>query len=649
MNRPLVWLISAAALLGGLLVPAATRAATTDDGPIAVETDVTGYPEVSADVTLSAGAAGVGYPPEAFSVTENGQPVQFTVERIPTSDLEIALVIDTSGSMKGAAIDAARAAAIEFVGLLPPEVKVAVVGFGKVPYLVSAPTTDRAAVINGLRFLAADGDTALYDAMIFTILALTPNADRAMVVLSDGGDTASITSLEEAVGVVSAVRMNVIELATNDSNRDSLDRLAKAGNGEVQSVSDPAALGGLYSSVASSLVNRYSIRYRSSASGSVPLSIRVETAAGPLQSDSTIVLPAIEVPPTTPIPASTAPAVAVTAPAPTTTIAPVAQTRTLSVSNEPPNKWLLFGGAAFFVALIMVGLLAGPLFDRRRALVSGQLGIRQKIADAPSPSQITEQMTGAADRFLVRRGRRNSLATGLESAGLSLRPGEYMVLTLVVTAIVALSLALLSGPVGLVIGLLGTPFLASALVRVKAERRRAAFNEQLPDSLQLLASTLRTGYGLTQALEAVANEAIDPVRTEFRRVLLESRVGRNMNESLTALERRMNSLDFKWVTSAIDINREIGGDLAGVLDNVSDTIRDRQRMVRQIRSLSAEGRISAYVLISLPILLGLALSVINPDYVEPLKSGTGLALVFVGCGMLVVGWVWMRRVIRIEY
>ena len=648
MSARLGWLFGAAALLGCLALPGTAHAVTTDGDLIDIETDVRNYPEVSAVVTLSAAAAGVGYPPEAFTVLEGNQPVSVTVDRIPTEDLEIALVMDTSGSMQGGTLDAAKSAAIEFVGLLPAEVKVAVIGFGAEPYLVSAPTTDRAAVTNGLAALTAGGETALYDAMIFTLLAPTPNANRALVVLSDGGDTSSFTSLEEAVGVVGAVKMNVIELATNDSNHDALDRLAGAGGGVVQSVADPAALGGLYADVASTLVNRYELRYRSSASGSVPLKIAVDTAAGLLEAQTTLELPAIEVAPTTPATAvsdKTADAAAETIPA----VVPVAQTRTLAAPNDPPNRWLIFGAAAFFVALVVVSLLAGPLFDRRQGLINARLGLGRKIADAPSPSQVTQKMTGAAERFLVRRGRRSSLATGLESAGISLRPGEYMVLALVATLIVALVLASFSGVAGLLVGLAVTPFVASAVVRFKSTRRRASFNEQLPDSLQLLASTLRSGFGLSQALDAVANEAVDPVRSEFRRVLLETRVGRDMNESLRALEVRMASTDFKWVASAIDINREVGGDLAVVLDNVGETIRDRQRMVRQIRSLSAEGRISAYVLISLPIILGFALSAINPDYIEPLKSGTGLALVIVGCGMLVVGWIWMRRVIRIEY
>ena len=161
--------------------------------------DVAGYPAVTAVVTAPPGLGGAGYPASAFEVTEDGEPVDHTVQRVPTSSLEIMLVVDTSGSMVGAPIAAARAAATEFLTVLPPDARVGVVAFGSQPSLVAGPTTDRAALASGVAQLTAAGETALYDAITFASSQFTADArDRAIVLLSDGGDTASTATLDEA-------------------------------------------------------------------------------------------------------------------------------------------------------------------------------------------------------------------------------------------------------------------------------------------------------------------------------------------------------------------------------------------------------------------------------------------------------------------
>ena len=206
------------------------------------------------------------------------------------------------------------------------------------------------------------------------------------------------------------------------------------------------------------------------------------------------------------------------------------------------------------------------------------------------------------------------------------------------------------GPLGLLATIVLVPFVAKAVLNRRAARRRAKFAELLPDNLQLLTSSLKSGYGLLPALDNVAQEAEEPARSEFRRVLLEIRVGRDPSDALNALAARMASKDFEWVVGAIDINREIGGDLALTLDNVAETIRERQRLARHVSALTAEGRLSAYVLTGIPVFLGLAMSVMNPGYLDPLFSGVGS-----GDGrrsavvMLLAGWLWMKRLIRVEF
>ncbi|MFP3902104.1 MAG: VWA domain-containing protein [Acidimicrobiia bacterium] len=633
-TRGLVACVAALVALSGLAGvvrsggPAgAQERATVEIGPV----DVESHPEVTAVVTVPGGLEGVGYPPQAFEVLEDGSPVDVGVERLPTTNLEVMLVFDTSGSMEGPPLDAARQAAAAFVAAMPPEVRIGVVSFGPSPTLLTSPTPDRTHVATQIGSLAAAGETALYDAVTHAASQFSPRAsDRAIVLLSDGGDTVSGATLDDAVLAVDGLRVNVIDLVTPESNRVALDELAAAGGGTVSSA-DPAALADVYRATASALVNRYRIAYTSDAHGPVDLTVRVDTGAGVISDSHRVEMPPAPAPDATP-----------GEPAP----------RAASDGEGVLGRWgLTAGAAAMFVALVLLGLVLVP--DDRRSRLA-RLGLRgrglgEPQRRAPSASEVSERVASAADAFLERRGRRQGLAAALEIADISLRPGEFVVIVAAVTLIAALLGVVVAGPLGLVAALVLVPLGAWVIVGRMGRRRRERFGDQLPDTLQLLTSSLRAGYGLLQGLDSLAREAPEPARSEFGRVLLEIRVGRDPGAALHALAGRMRSDDFDWVVGAIDINREVGGDLAMVLDRVGGTIRERQRLVRQMRALTAEGRMSAYVLTALPPLLMLAMAALNPDYLADLTSGFGLVLLGVGAGMLLLGWVWMHRLIRLEY
>ena len=164
--------------------------------------------------------------------------------------------------------------------------------------------------------------------------------------------------------------------------------------------------------------------------------------------------------------------------------------------------------------------------------------------------------------------------------------------------------------------------LAGYLVAHAAARQRRRFEEQLPDTLALLATSLRAGYSMLQALDTVAQESADPTGREFSRVLNEIRLGRSVAEALQDSAIRMDSVDFDWVVLAFTIQREVGGNLAEVLDTAADTMLQRTRMRREIRALTSEGSISAIVLGSMPFLILGFLLVVNPDYIAPLFEST---------------------------
>jgi tight adherence protein B len=202
---------------------------------------------------------------------------------------------------------------------------------------------------------------------------------------------------------------------------------------------------------------------------------------------------------------------------------------------------------------------------------------------------------------------------------------------------------------GLLVGVLlaATVAIAARLIlTMLAGRRRQRFHAQLGDDLQLMAGSLRSGYAVLQAIDVVAREAESPSAEEFRRVTVEARLGRDVGTSLRAMADRVGGDDFEWVVQAIEINREVGGDLADVLDGVAGTMRERERVRRQVKAVSAEGRLSCYVLVALPFLLGLAISFLNPSYLAELTHGTGLALSIGGGVMLALGSLWMSRMVK---
>ena len=311
--------------------------------------------------------------------------------------------------------------------------------------------------------------------------------------------------------------------------------------------------------------------------------------------------------------------------------------RTSATSTTP--MWI--GGGFVFVALFALVLIAFPPIR----VSKHRLGITRQRR---SVSETGQRAVTAVEELLERHGKRGTLQTTLDAADISMRPGEFIALVLAGAAVLALVGLAIGGPLlaAILAGL--AVFTARAVVDVKGRKRRAAFAALLPDVLQLLTSALRSGYGMTQALDAVAEEAQEPARAEFQRVLLETRLGRDLTDAMGNLADRMQSTDMGWVASAVAIHQETGGNLAEILETVGAAIRERQRMVRQVASLTAEGRISAYILTGLPFALAGVLKITNPDYFQDLTHGGGLIAVTIAGGLMVVGWIWMRRLVNIR-
>jgi tight adherence protein B len=187
------------------------------------------------------------------------------------------------------------------------------------------------------------------------------------------------------------------------------------------------------------------------------------------------------------------------------------------------------------------------------------------------------------------------------------------------------------------------------VLRTLRTRRLKAFEAQLPDTLNLLAGSLRAGYSFLQCVEAVSQETTDPMARELRRALAEARLGRPVEDALGDIAARMQSRDFEWSVMAIRIQREVGGNLAELLQTVSETMVQRARMRGEVKALTAEGRISGIIMGLLPVGLGLFMFTAAPDYIRALfASATGWAMVGGSTIMAVAGVAWIQKIVRIE-
>lgn len=309
------------------------------------------------------------------------------------------------------------------------------------------------------------------------------------------------------------------------------------------------------------------------------------------------------------------------------------------------DAWLLWaGGAALvFAAGVALYFLITPGRTvpkaRRRYRPDEASGILTRAAD---------QATAAAGQLLGHREGR--LAEALVRAGVRQRPRDVVVLA--ASAALALFAAglLTRGPLLAVVLAALAPLGTWFLLLVRTQRRQRAFANQLEETVQMIAGSLRAGYSLPQAAATVATEAEVPTSEEFARVINEARVGRSLIDAFHDTAARVRSDDFYWIVQAIAINREVGGNLAEVLDGVGKTIRERVHLKRQVEALASEGKLSAIILIALPPVVVLLLSVANPTYLARFgDSPLGIALLVVAGVLLVVGALWMRAVVRIKF
>lgn len=299
--------------------------------------------------------------------------------------------------------------------------------------------------------------------------------------------------------------------------------------------------------------------------------------------------------------------------------------------------------AGMMLAAMAVGIQRTPSLpaDRRRPF------------PVESDSQLT-RFAGSAvrvvERVLSKNDFRYFARESIENAGLRLSRADFILLIILGAFVGALVGVIVGGPLLALFLVIAAPFVAHAILGILAGKRRAKFADQLGDTLQLLSGSLRAGHSILRAIDAAANESQAPISDEMRRIVSETSLGRDLMISLSDTADRMQSEDFVWISQAIQINREVGGNLAEVLDQVNETIRERNEIKGHIKSLAAEGKFSAYILMALPVGIIAMLMVVSPGYMDKMVSTTlGWILITVSIIMMTIGGLWMRKIIDLKF
>ncbi len=311
--------------------------------------------------------------------------------------------------------------------------------------------------------------------------------------------------------------------------------------------------------------------------------------------------------------------------------------------------------AAVLLALVCgTALVVAAVISHRRdqdRLMAGLLAVAPPWPEGDREealSAVAGRAVDLAGQVVDRMDRDRSLGSLLDRAKVPLRPGEF-VIVVAGAALGVAALGMASGSAALAVaGGASVVALAIQLLRRRVAKRRRAFEAQLPDALSLVASSLSAGHTFLRAIQMMCEESGPPLSEEFSRLVAETRLGDPVVDALERMAQRLQIRDMDLVVQAIRIQQTVGGRLADLLHTLADVIRARDEVRREAMVLTAEGRMSAYVLAGLVPFLFTVIQVLNPQYVKPLYHGWGLALL-IGCAVSVVtGMLVILRMIKIE-
>jgi tight adherence protein B len=617
-------ILGALAALVLLVAPAAALAAQ-------LEVDTSDYPLLRGTFV---GSEESTLPPR---LTENGKRIQDVVATNLGEAKSVVLAIDRSRSMEGQPLEDAVAAARTFLGGKPPEDRIALATFATQPLLLTGFSTSTTDVDGALRTLDVDPvvGTRMYDALVLSARALANEAlpGRIIIAVTDGNATRSEASLDEAIAAAkdAGAVVYVVAIESTHFTPEPLKRIASETGGTYYGAASSEALTEVYSTIAEQLKRTWRLEYVTGALPGERVALQARLSGDDSASETL-----------------KAPGAAIS-------------TRKPEAPGRLPEQFFgsAWGQAAFALVVGLIVLLAsaflfaapkGSWLKGRLAphVVERRRGPKQargeRLAVASGLFKATENTLGKFAPW-------QQLGRKIEQADLPLRTVEFVYIMLggalvgaLVTAAFAQSVVFAAA--GIVVG----AFLPYAWVSMKARRRRKAFENQLPDLLVTMAAGLKAGHSFRQALQAVVDEDQPPASKELKRVLTETRLGRPMDDALEDMAHRLGSKNFEFVITAVTIQRQVGGSLAGLFDMVADTVRNRQQFAKKIKGLTAMGRASAYVLIALPFFVGSMLTLLNSEYMRPLwHTGTGHKLIILTFVMLTVGSLILRKIVNFRY
>jgi tight adherence protein B len=569
------------------------------------------------------------------------------------------LVVDISGSMRGAGLAGAKQAANAFLAAVPPDVQVGLITVSTTASVVAAPTTNRAVVAADVNALVATGNTALYDGTLLAEKTVGTTGSRTIVLLTDGHDDGSKASLAEAVASASdsGATLDAVSFGTAAAQVAPLQQLTAAAGGRLLATEQAADFAPAFRRAAQDIATEVLITAQvpSQFDGkSVTVSVDAVAGGTTITDSAAYSLSAGSV---------TAPTKTAPPPVSVTAAGPVPVKVKLEPFATRNSTILVVGLAAIFVgitATLTVLVFNASVIDSRDTRVRRRLSFytltgrgsrNEPQSTALGDSSVARSAVQLAGRLVVSRDFDARLARRLDAAGVPLKPAEWIVVQSASAIGLGVIFVLLGGGsavagiLGVLIGI-GVPI---GYLVIKEARRSSAFLEQLPDTLQLIAGSLLVGHSLPQAMDAVVREERQPVSIEFNRALVETRLGMPVEDALEGISTRMDSQDFAWIVMAIKIQREVGGNLAEILTTVAATIRERERLRRQVRGLSAEGRLSAWILGGLPPVFATYLVLVRPGYIAPLFTDPlGIAMLVLMVVLMVIGAFWLSRVIKVE-
>jgi tight adherence protein B len=567
------------------------------------------------------------------TVRENGRRVERVAARTLASDKSVVLALDRSRSMTGAPLAHAKTAMRRFVASKPRSDRLAIHAFATEALELTRFSTATIDADIALRDVAVDAieGTALYDAIALGSKALaaeTRGGARVLVVLTDGNEVSSKLSLAAAIRAARRAGVAVYPIAIESSlfSPAPLRRLAEETGGRYFGTASSASLGQVYESLASELARTWRIEYVTRARPGETAKVSA-SVPGLGTAETTVTLPG---------------------------------------SGSAAGASRLVPGFLYDSALgtLLVAVLVGGLAllalvfaasARRTSWLRSRLEPHVKSLAGEETGDKTNrdrlalaaELFQATERSFAHLRVWKALERLVERADVPLRTVQILYVSVAAAFVGGLVAAFLAMSTFVILGVMGAGAAApTAVVWRKAKKRTKAFENQLADLLLTIAASLKAGHSFKQGIQAVVDDGEPPASMEFKRVLTEIQLGRPMDDALSAMAERVGSANFDFVMTAVTIQRQVGGSLAGLFETVAETVRERQQFARKIKGLTAMGRSSAYVLVGLPFVLAGALTLLNPEYMTPLyTTSTGHILIAVGMGSMGIGSLILRKIV----